>query len=94
MYASPTLGTAQARASMERAQPVPQKQDLIRLTLREKVVLQWSAEGKTSWEIAHILQCSESAVNFHFCNIRRKFGVTSRSAAMLKALALGLIKLR
>ncbi|OAI94282.1 helix-turn-helix transcriptional regulator [Pseudomonas putida] len=69
-------------------------EDPIRLTLRETVVLQWSAEGKTSWEIAHILQCSESAVNFHFCNIRRKFGVTSRSAAMLKALDQGLIKLR
>lgn len=92
MYASSTLGTAQARAHGERAPLITQ--DLIRLTLREKVVLQWSAEGKTSWEIAHILQCSESAVNFHFCNIRRKFGVTSRSAAMLKALALGLIKLR
>ncbi|MFD2643549.1 LuxR family transcriptional regulator [Pseudomonas japonica] len=65
----------------------------IRLTLREKVVLQWSAAGKTSWEIAHILQCSESAVNFHFCNIRRKFGVTSRSAALLKALSQGLIEL-
>jgi len=65
----------------------------IRLTLREKVVLQWSALGKTSWEIAHILECSESAVNFHFCNIRRKFGVTSRSAALLKAVSQGLIEL-
>lgn len=92
MFASPMLGTTRTRASSESAQLIPQ--DLIKLTLREKVVLQWSAEGKTSWEIAHILQCSESAVNFHFCNIRRKFGVNSRSAAMLKALALGLIKLR
>ncbi|MEE1920607.1 LuxR family transcriptional regulator [Pseudomonas sp. 148P] len=92
MYASPTLGASQLRAPAKSAQLIPQ--ELVRLTLREKVVLQWSAEGKTSWEIAHILQCSESAVNFHFCNIRRKFGVTSRSAAMLKALALGLIKLR
>lgn len=65
----------------------------VNLTQREHVVLQWSAEGKTSWEIAHILQCSESAVNFHFCNIRRKFDVTSRRAALLKALAQGLIHL-
>lgn len=65
----------------------------ISLTQREKTVLQWSAEGKTSWEIARILQCSESAVNFHFCNIRRKFDVTSRRAALLKALAQGLIHL-
>ncbi|WP_081263096.1 helix-turn-helix domain-containing protein [Pseudomonas putida] len=92
MYASQSLGSAPSLAPVQRAPSL--SEDPIRLTLRETVVLQWSAEGKTSWEIAHILQCSESAVNFHFCNIRRKFGVTSRSAAMLKALDQGLIKLR
>ncbi|OLS63323.1 helix-turn-helix domain-containing protein [Pseudomonas putida] len=92
MYASQSLGSAPSLAPVQRVPTL--SEDPIRLTLRETVVLQWSAEGKTSWEIAHILQCSESAVNFHFCNIRRKFGVTSRSAAMLKALDQGLIKLR
>ena len=93
MFQSQTALTGQAHAPdpithAPFAPPSP-----VRLTLRENVVLQWSAAGKTSWEIAQILQCSESAVNFHFCNIRRKFGVSSRSAALLKAVSLGLISL-
>ncbi len=93
MFQSQTTVTGQSYVSspITSAQYAPQP--AIRLTLREKVVLQWSAAGKTSWEIAHILQCSESAVNFHFCNIRRKFGVSSRSAALLKAVSQGLIEL-
>ena len=49
------------------------------------------AQGKTSWEIALILKCTESGVNFHFGNIRLKFGVSTRSAALIKATALGLV---
>jgi len=92
MYADQSLGSASSLAPAQSMRGFPD--DPIRLTPKESVVLQWSAEGKTSWEIAHILQCSESAVNFHFSNIRRKFGVTTRSAAMLKAFEQGLIRLR
>lgn len=63
----------------------------IKLTPKEKEVLAWGAQGKTSWEIALILKCTESGVNFHFGNIRLKFGVSSRSAALIKATALGLV---
>jgi LuxR family quorum-sensing transcriptional regulator LasR len=63
----------------------------IRLTGREKEILQWTAAGKSSWEIAQIIQCSESGVNYHIANIRRKFGVRSRWIAMMKALEQGLI---
>ena len=63
----------------------------IKLTPKEKEVLAWGAQGKTSWEIALILKCTESGVNFHFSNIRLKFGVSSRSAALIKATALGLV---
>jgi len=63
----------------------------IKLTPKEKEVLAWGAQGKTSWEIALILKCTESGVNFHFSNIRQKFGVSSRSAALIKATALGLV---
>jgi LuxR family quorum-sensing transcriptional regulator LasR len=48
--------------------------------------------GKSSWEIAQICQCSEAGVNYHFCNIRKKFGVRSRWLAMVKALEQGLIQ--
>lgn len=68
----------------------PQK---ITLTTREKEVLQWSAVGKSSWEIGQIVSCTEAGVNYHFCNIRRKFGVRSRWIAMVMALEQGLIQL-
>lgn len=66
---------------------------LVVLTAREKEVLQWSAAGKSSWEIGQIVSCSEAGVNYHFCNIRRKFGVNSRWTAVVKALEQGLIHL-
>lgn len=65
----------------------------ILLTAREKEVLQWSAAGKSSWEIGVIFNCTEAGVNYHFSNIRRKFGVSSRGSAVVKALELGLIDL-
>lgn len=69
----------------------PKNTTSIKLTKREKEVLQWSAIGKTSWEISSICNCSESNVDFHFKNIRRKFGVTSRSAAAVQALSMQII---
>jgi DNA-binding CsgD family transcriptional regulator len=68
-------------------------QEGITLTDRETEVLQWSAAGKSSWEIGQIVNCSEAGVNYHFCNIRRKFGVSSRWTAVVKALEQGLIHL-
>ncbi|MCY1408719.1 Transcriptional activator protein LasR [compost metagenome] len=65
----------------------------VKLTPKEKDLLIWSALGKSSWEIAQIVGLSESGVNFHFCNIRRKFGVTSRHIALLMALLQGSISL-
>ena len=65
----------------------------VRLTAREREVLGWCGRGKSSWEIAHILGRSEATVNYHFCNIRRKFSVTTRNAALAQALAHGLIEL-
>lgn len=61
------------------------------LTAKETQALLWCSKGKTSWEIARIQNCSESTVNFHFSNIRRKFAVSSRSAALLKAIEQGVI---
>jgi LuxR family quorum-sensing transcriptional regulator LasR len=71
----------------------PEQPSAITLTAREKEVLQWSARGKSSWEIGRIVRCTEAGVNYHFCNIRRKFGVSSRWTAVVKALEQGLIYL-
>lgn len=59
------------------------------LTAKETQTLMWCFKGKTTWEIAKIQNCSESTVNFHFTNIRRKFAVSSRHAALLKAIESG-----
>lgn len=84
VQSSPTQVNVQPQ---ERQQPQP-----ITLTAREKEVLKWGLAGKSSWETAKICGCSEAGVNYHYCNIRRKFGVRSRWVAMVKALEQGLIQ--
>jgi len=64
----------------------------IKLTAREQEVLLWCAHAKSSWEIGLILQCKESTVNFHISNILRKFDVTTRVAAVIKALRYGMLQ--
>lgn len=61
------------------------------LTDRERECLLWAAEGKTSWETAHILGISERTVNFHLQNVAAKLNVTSRQQAIARAVAQGLI---
>jgi LuxR family transcriptional regulator, quorum-sensing system regulator LasR len=61
------------------------------LTQRELECLKWSANGKSSWEIAEILSVTEATVNFHFANLRRKFAVNSRRQVVVKAMHLGLL---
>jgi LuxR family quorum-sensing transcriptional regulator LasR len=62
------------------------------LTHREMECLNWCSLGKSSWDIARILKCSESAVNFHFSNLRKKFDSTSRRQVVIKAIRLGMIQ--
>jgi LuxR family quorum-sensing transcriptional regulator LasR len=66
----------------------------VKLTDKELEALTWSAHGKTSWEIARISGCSESAVNFHFNNIRNKFNVHTRREAVIEAFKQDLIRLK
>lgn len=73
------------------AQPAHHAEKAPHLTRRELECLRWCAVGKSSWDIAQILRCSEAVINFHFSNLRRKFGVTSRRQAVVKAVRLGLI---
>ncbi|MBV8665593.1 MAG: LuxR family transcriptional regulator [Burkholderiaceae bacterium] len=65
--------------------------DDVHLTKREYELLKWLALGKTAWEISKILICSESNVNFHVKNIKRKLRVGSRQQAVVKAIKQGLI---
>jgi len=77
--------------SLQFIKPAELHKEMVALTRRELECLKWSASGKSSWDIAQILRCSEAVVNFHFTNIRHKFGTSSRHQAVVKAIMLGLI---
>jgi LuxR family quorum-sensing transcriptional regulator LasR len=72
--------------------PAPEQQ-APRLTHRELECLQWVAVGKTAWETAKIMCCSERTINFHVANVNAKLGVVNRRHAATRALTLGLITL-
>jgi LuxR family transcriptional regulator, quorum-sensing system regulator SolR len=63
----------------------------VTLTAREREVLRWTGEGKTSYEIGKILNISERTVNFHVNNVLSKLTATNKVQAVVKAVATGLI---
>lgn len=62
-----------------------------KLSRRELSVLRWTAEGKTSEEIAEVLKISERTVNFHANNAVAKMGSNNRTAATVQAALMGLL---
>jgi len=77
-------------SSLKFLQPELQK-DRPCLTKREVECLRWVMEGKSSWEISSILNCSEATVNFHITNVREKFHVRTRQQAVVKAIHQGIL---
>ncbi|VDY64120.1 Regulatory protein SdiA [Shimwellia blattae] len=63
----------------------------MRLSKREREILQWTAEGKTSSEIAMILSISENTVNFHQKNMQKRFNAPNKTQIACYAAATGLI---
>jgi len=61
------------------------------LTAREREVLCWTGEGKTSYEIGQILNIAERTVNFHVNNVLSKLACTNKVQAVVKAISMGLI---
>jgi DNA-binding NarL/FixJ family response regulator len=64
----------------------------VALNEREIETLTWAARGKTSAEIAQILELSKRTVDFHIDNARSKLGTTSRVEAVVKAISGRLIE--
>ena len=62
-----------------------------KLSKREREILLWTAEGKTSAEIAMILSISENTVNFHQKNMQKKFNAPNKTQIACYAAATGLI---
>lgn len=78
-------------SSLKFLKPVNHTDDELHLTNRELECLKWAMAGKSSWEISRIMRCSESTVNFHIANLRRKFKVNTRQQVIIKAIRAGLI---
>ncbi len=70
---------------------IPQLREHIDLTMREIEVLKWTADGKTSGEIAIILSVSVNTVNFHIKNAVAKLQTANKTAAVVRAAMLGLL---
>lgn len=58
---------------------------LVMLNDREIDTLTWVARGKTSAQIAEILELSKRTVDFHLDNARVKLGAATRTQAAIKA---------
>jgi DNA-binding CsgD family transcriptional regulator len=63
------------------------------LSPREREVLEWTARGKSAWEIAAILAISEKSIEFYAEGAKRKLQVFNRTHAVVKALMMGLISI-
>lgn len=61
------------------------------LTDRELEVLKWTADGKTSGQIAEVIGITERTVNFHINSAIAKLGASNRTAAVVRAIVSGLI---
>lgn len=62
------------------------------LTEREKEVLTWIAAGKSSWDIAHILNITERTVNWTIGRAMRKLDAVNRTQAVVNAIRTGAIQ--
>ncbi len=64
----------------------------IKLSDRQREILQWAAGGKSRSSISEIMAISEDTVDDHFRHIFRKLGCNDRIVAVLKAIQWGLIR--
>ncbi|MBD9356185.1 autoinducer binding domain-containing protein [Methylomonas albis] len=62
-----------------------------KLSNREIAVLRWTADGKTSGEIANTMKITERTVNFHISNAATKLNASNKTAAAIKAAMLGFL---
>ncbi|MDH4328789.1 MAG: LuxR family transcriptional regulator, partial [Nitrospira sp.] len=70
---------------------VPLSDETKGLSPREITVLLWMKEGKSNWEIAHIIGIRERTVRFHVESIFVKLNACSRTQAVAVAMEHGLL---
>lgn len=62
------------------------------ISLRQREILRWIQQGKTSWEIAQILNITEKTVRNHVQNALIKLRVKNRAQAVDKAKSLNMLE--
>ena len=62
------------------------------LSEREKEILKWFGDGKTSEQIGMILNLSHSTINFHFRSAMKKLGTHNKTSTVVKAIYLNLLR--
>lgn len=67
-------------------------EEACRLTHREIEILKWTADGKTAADIADILSIATDTVNFHVKKVVAKLGVANKTAAVARAIVVGLLR--
>jgi DNA-binding CsgD family transcriptional regulator len=61
------------------------------LSRRERECLQWTAAGKTTWEIAAILDISQNTVDGYIATAAKKLAAVNRTQAVAEAIRRGII---
>ena len=64
------------------------------LSSKEKEVINWLKQGKSSWDMSVILGISERTVKFHVSNIMRKLDASSRTHAVAIVIEQRLLEIR
>jgi DNA-binding NarL/FixJ family response regulator len=87
IYVTPSLSSEH----LERFCDPARAADILRLSTREREVLQLIAEGRVAKEISHILTISIKTVAFHRENLKRKLGLHTTAELTKHAIQQGLV---
>jgi len=64
------------------------------LSGREREILAWIRQGKSTWDISQIVGIKESTVKFHVGKAMQKLGAVTRTQAVVLAIDLGILEKR
>jgi DNA-binding NarL/FixJ family response regulator len=87
IYVTPSLSGER----LEQFEDPSQAAAVLRLSAREREVLQLIAEGRAAKEMAHVLNISVKTVEFHRDNIKKKLGLRTTAELTKHAIEQGLI---
>ncbi|MEA2984635.1 MAG: hypothetical protein QOD94_889 [Alphaproteobacteria bacterium] len=86
------LAVARRKGDWEVIEPVPVPAHVHSLSLREREVLWWAAQGKSAQDIADILQITKRTVDEHTQHAMHKLGAANKTGAVAIALRERLIR--